>query len=375
MSILAMVEAVQDYREMKQRVLEALKPKLAEHDLPGLSVAWRSESESDCIAIGHADRESAEPLSPQHRMLAGSVGKTFTAASVLALALGGIVDLDASIAVWLDRESWFDDLPNGREMSLRMLLSHTSGIADHRVAPLFIDALTRELTPTRPNPDLYFSPPTLLSHILDQPASFQPDTDFSYSETGYILSGMIIERASGEQFYERIRRLFLNRFSLDQTLPADRRDLPCSMAQGYVEDNDIGIPQLAIDDGMLALNPASEWAGGGFVSTASDLARWAEILFIGCALEGPYLHDLMERTVSTGDPGYHYGLGCYQWHTRFGDVYGHSGEALGYRSIMAYFPKHRTAMSIQINTSRTAHSILLELMQSFAAAVFVEEPT
>ena len=134
--------------------------------------------------------------------------------------------------------------------------------------------------------------------------------------------------------------------------------------------NEFGLPERTLVNGRLSFNPATEWTGGGFVSTPRDLARWAAILFSGAALGEPYLDDLLNFKPLGDDPAVSYGLGCYRWETPFGPALGHTGEAPGYRSVMAWFPIHEKALAIQINSSIPPHEILLELLTAFAGDCF-----
>ncbi len=336
------------------------------HELPGLSAAERSLSGSETLfALGWSDRALAEELTAQHRMSTGSVGKTFTAATAIALVQQGLIDLDKPIGHWLDGEEWFSSLPHSQRITLRMLLSHTSGVRDHRQSPAFAAALKKELLEEPVNHDLYFKPSDLIEFVLDQSPKFPPGNGVAYSETAFIIAGLVIEKASKKPYYELVNELFLARFSLDQTRPAINREIK-NMAQGYSAANDLGLPERTLVNGRLSFNPATEWTGGGFASTPRDLARWAALLFSGAALAKPYLDDLLNFKPMGDDPAVSYGLGCYRWITPFGPALGHTGEAPGYRSVMAWFPLHEKALAIQINSSIPPHEILLDLLTAFA---------
>src|SRR6056297_2608956 len=174
------------------------------------------------FATGIADLGTATPMTPSCRMLGGSTGKTLTAATALALKQRGILDLDAPIARWLSGRAWLPRLANSRVATVRNLLNHTSGIPDHREAPGFIDTLRQELPR---NPDLYLSPDTLIRFVADAPPCGQIGRDCNYSETNYIVAGLVIEAAAGQRFHELVRELFLGPLALADTEPAIRRDL------------------------------------------------------------------------------------------------------------------------------------------------------
>lgn len=352
---------------MEPKEARSVLSKYLQHkEIPGISAAWLESSGGlQAVALGHADAETGELLTPAHRMPAGSVGKTFAAATALRLVAESKLDLDEPIRRWHAKDNYVTTIGHFENVSLRMLLGHTSGIPDHRVSPRFAEALQSQLCRDTPNCDLYFDPQTLLGFVSEQPATCSPGSGFEYTETGYILAGMMIEWSGGAPYYELVRRYYLGPLNLNNTIPADRREIS-RLAQGYIQQNDTGFPRLAVADGRFAVNPATEWAGGGFVSTASDLALWAHKLFTGQALESKYVNEMLTCAQPTGDPDVEYGLGCYRWRTDAGLAFGHSGETPGYRSIMAHYPEHNLAVAVQINSSRIPHSILREILGRFA---------
>jgi len=202
------------------------------------------------------------------------------------------------------------------------------------------------------NPDLYLSPDTLIRFVADAPPCGQIGRDCNYSETNYIVAGLVIEAAAGQRFHELVRELFLGPLALADTEPAIRRDLS-RLATGYSADCELGFPPVTVESGRLTYNPASEWTGGGFVSTSRDLARWAHAYFRGNALPGSYLAELWPVTVIDrgAETTTAYGLGCYVWEGAHGRAIGHSGEAPGYRSALAWFEQADAAVAVQVNSS------------------------
>lgn len=351
-------------------ITSAVEQLVEQHAIPGLSAACVFEDDHvETYVFGWADRQNQEKMTSRHRMLAGSVGKTFTSATMLVLAQEGKINLDDLLAKWLEDEPWFSGLANSSSITLRMLLNHTSGLADHREVIAFTQALSKELLGKSPNYDLYFNPTELVNFIIDEPARFKPGSAYAYSETGYILAGLIIEKASGTNYYELVKSHFLDRFHLKDTEAANSRNLS-NLAQGYFGPNDVGLPQYSLSKGHLSFNPASEWTGGGFVSTASDLARWAKLLFQEKALNAPYLNDLL--TTPSVSEHQAYGLGTYIWHTPHGEAYGHTGDQIGYRSVMAYYPRFKTALSVQINSTVPTRDDFIDVLGVLADALFLK---
>jgi len=303
-------------------------------------------------ASGYSDVELGIPLTAEMRMPSGSIGKTYVAAVVLSLVHDGVLDLDRRISTWLGEEDWFDRLPNGPDITLRMLLNHSSGLVDHVFdVPAFGEAAEAMLSGAEP--DRYFTPRELVEFVLDREPLFPAGQGFHYTDTGYILVGMIIEKATGSTYYEELEKRILEPLHLRLTVPQDRRRVP-DLAQGYAVRGAelLGVPSKVVEDGALVFNPLTEWTGGGLFNNPQDLVRWAKALYEGDAMEGDYLTDLLGSAVATGAdrPDQSYGLGVAISQTPFGTAYGHSGFFPGYLSFMRYFPDHQIAVALQINT-------------------------
>jgi D-alanyl-D-alanine carboxypeptidase len=322
------------------------------YELPGMTAAYAlPDGRVVAFASGLADKESGAKMTTGTRMLAGSVGKTFVAATALALAQDGKLSLDDKIEKWLGSEPWFDDLPNAREITVRHLMMHRSGVADHVYDPRFAVEARKMTAALDSNPDAYFKPADLVAFIVKRKALFPPGKGFAYTDTGYILLGMIIERAGGASYYDQVRKRFLEPLELKLTGPADHRDL-ANMAAGYLaKNNPFGLPTKTIaDDGLLRFHPANEWTGGGLVSNPQDLVRWAQTLYEGRALDKPYVDQLLAADpADVGKPS-HYGLGVFVRHGERGTSYGHGGWFPGYLTTLEYYPAERVAVAAQVNT-------------------------
>jgi D-alanyl-D-alanine carboxypeptidase len=325
------------------RGVQALMDKLrAAAGFPGATVGFvLPGGRAASVSTGLSDVESARPLAPDDMMLAGSVGKTFVAALTLQLAQEGRLELDGKVERWLGGEPWFRRLPNAGEITLRTLLNHTSGIPNHVEDERFFKALVA-------NPDPPCKPEELIAYVLDRKPLFHVGKGYSYADTNYILVGMIVEKVSGRPLYDEVTRRFLKPFKLVHTVPQEGRVMP-GVVNGYTSLAEVAGPQSRIIvGGKFTFNPQCEWAGGGFASTAEDLARWAAALYGGEVLKKPYLAQMLE-TVGT-DEGGRYGLGVDIGGGKWGTVYGHDGLFPGYVSAMEYFPRYRVAVAIQFNT-------------------------
>jgi len=278
-------------------------------------------------------------------MLVGSVGKTYVAAVALQLVSEGLLVLDEPVKNYLGAETWYGGLPNGESITIRMLMTHTSGIVRYE----FNEAFTADLTA---DPDRVWKPRELVAYILGTNPPFPAGEGWTYSDTNYILLGMIIEKLTGNTLYDEIQRRVLDPLRLRDTVPSDSRTI-AGLIQGYAgPGNPFGGTDAMIRQGQFAINPQFEWAGGGFAATTRDLARWAADIYEGRAYDPALLSQALE-----GEPARQlgretrYGLGVIIWQTPAGPAYGHSGFFPGYLTEMRYFPEYRFAVAFQVNTS------------------------
>lgn len=331
-----------------KRIRESTQAKLdqlhAAAGFPGATIGFvLPDGRSGSVSTGVSDLATKRPLVPTDLMLAGSIGKTFVAAVMIQLAQEGKVNLDDKIAHWFKADPWFARLPNAKDITIRMLLNHSSGIANHADDDKFYIALAV-------NPDRVWKYEDLIGFALNKKPLFAAGKSFAYADTNYILVGMIIERVTGTTLYAEVTRRFLRPLGLDHIVPQEGRIIP-GVVNGYSSFGILAGPKGAmIVDGKFTINPQVEWAGGGFASTAEDLARWAKALYGGDLIQKSFM-DQMLTGIKTGEVDL-YGLGVEISEGRWGKSYGHDGLFPGYVAAMAYFPQHQVAVAVQVNTDR-----------------------
>jgi len=336
--------------ELEKDFQSALDAFQKEYGFPGATAAYvLQDGTVGVVATGVADIEAGTPMTVQSRMLSASIGKTFVGATAVALSREGVLDLDAPVSRWLGDRQWFTRLPNHDTVTLRHLLTHSSGLPDHVHLDSFANKVSRKWR-EKDNP---FPPEALIEFVLDRPPLFKAGKGWSYTDTGYILIGLVIEEATGRTYYDEIEERFLIPLDLTLTTPADRRFLP-GLAAGYMAaDNDFGFPRKTTTaNGEMVWHPGFEWTGGGLVSNSLDLARWGSALFRGDAMPGSYLDELLNSTPinpDTDDIQYGAGVAVYRTGT-FGPVYGHDGWIPGYSSSLRYYPDYGVTIAFQINT-------------------------
>lgn len=295
------------------------------------------------FTVGVADRTTRAAMPHDGKMLAGSTGKTFFAALACQLVREQKLDLEAKVATWFADEAWFTRLPNHADITLRHLLMHRSGLMRYEFDPAF----TRELLA---KPDHCFTPQEELAFVYDKKPRFGAGEDFEYSDTNYVLLGMVLEKVAGKPCQDEIARRFLGPLQLAHTVPGAGRKIP-GLLQGHAgENNPFGGRDAMLVDGELPFDPGFEGAGGGYATTASDLARWAKALY-----DGDVLGELRAQVVD-GKPaplgkGTRYGLGCIVDDTPLGPAWGHRGFFPGWLSEMRWFPDVKVAVAVLVNGS------------------------
>ncbi len=296
------------------------------------------------LAVGFSDLEKKTPMKPTDIMAAGSVGKTYAAAVALQLVKEGKINLDEKIEKYLGKEAWFARLPNAKDITVRQLMNHTSGLIRYE----FKDQFTKDLTA---NPDKVWRPEQLVAYLLDEKAPFEAGKGWDYSDTNYIVLGMIIEKVTGKKFYDEAAKRVLKPLKFERTFPQDRREIK-GLIQGYAgANNPFGGTDEMIKDGKFAINPQFEWTGGGYVSNAEDLARWAKAMYEGKAFDAALLTEMLAGVPAKLGRDTKYGLGVIIRPTAAGLAYGHSGFFPGYMTDMMYFPEHKIAVAVQVNSS------------------------
>jgi D-alanyl-D-alanine carboxypeptidase len=335
----------QDSASTAVALQERLTALHAESQAPGVTAAViLNDGTVFALAAGMSDTLAGRAMTPADRMLQGSVGKTYVAAVALQLVSEGRLDLEAKVSDYLGEEPWFARLPNHADVTVRQLMTHTSGIIRYEFNERFIDDLLAD-------PDRVWKPEEQLAYLFDTEAPFAAGEGWEYSDTNYIILGMIIERLTGAAYYDELRRRVLEPLDLENTVPSNARRIP-GLAQGYPGvENPFRLPDAVLTDGVFAINPQFEWTGGGIASTADDLARWAKLLYEGKAFDGSLLPLMLDGVPARLGRNTRYGLGVIIRDTPLGVSWGHSGFFPGYLTEMAYFPDYGIAVAVQVNSS------------------------
>jgi D-alanyl-D-alanine carboxypeptidase len=255
----------------------------------------------------------------------GSVTKTFTAVVILQLVEEGKLSLHATLS------TWYPHFPGASEIHVSDLLQHTSGIADYGG-----------------DPDADGTQPIAHEHILDWPATqplhFRPGTSWEYSNTNYILLGLIAERVTGQRYATLVHARVIDRIGLTHTFLDGDDVIPSRVVRGSSN-----VHGTFVDRGRT--DPSWAWSAGALVSTLDDQVRFVEALHDGELLT-PTSMSAMKRGVQMTDapPGFLYGLGLEWGPTQWGTFYEHPGIFQDVKSVSGDFPGAGVAVIAYANT-------------------------
>ena len=319
---------------------------------PGAAARIRDEHGVTQAASGVADLRNGRPMRPGLHYRVGSLTKPFVATVVLQLVAEGRVSLQDTVERWLP-----GILPYGDQVTVRQLLSHTSGVPDYTLEPivrLYTDPQARFRA---------WTPRELVALIADQPPDFPPGTAWSYSNTGYVLAGMIVEAATGHRLGRELTRRILRPLGLrDTVFPVNRPTIPRPYARGYSIDP-FGQPDGPLLD-FTVFNPSLAWAAGALVSNLGDLERFFRAL-LGGRLLPPRLLAAMTTPVPTGQPGFGYGLGLIVIDTPTGRLLGHDGAIPGFLNIVLSTEDGRRQVGVMMNEEFSTPAVSEAFSQVF----------
>ena len=323
-----------------------------------------SDGSSFGIAVGVSDRTANTPMKPSDRLLLGSVGKTYVSAVALQMIHEKKFSLDDTLDKFFGKESWLPRIANASQITVRHLMTHTSGLVRYEFNPKFTQDLSA-------NPDKVWSGVDRLAYLFDAQPPFAPGSGWEYSDTNYIVLGMIIEKVARADYYAELGKRILVPFALKDTVPANSRTVP-GLVQGYAgANNPFGGKDEMITEGKFAVNPQFEWTGGGLAVTALDLAKWGKVLYEGKAFDAAMMPAFLDGVSAKLGPDTKYGLGVIIRPSPLGITYGHSGFMPGYQTELMYFPQLKVSIAVQVNSSapRSTGRSLRAYVTEFATVI------
>lgn len=264
----------------------------------------------------------------------GSNTKQFTAAAIMMLVEGGKVQLDDPIT------KYFPEAPQAwRSITIRHLLTHTSGIQNHVAIPHWLDVF-------RTNLAFETSPPRdeLLKMFFKLPLEFQPGESWAYDNTGYYLLGIIIEKASGESYWQFLDERIFKPLGMNATRNTDPQPIVPNRASGYEWKHDHF-------ENRPILLPAIAFSAGSLLSTVEDMAKWDVALYTEKLLKRSSLDQMRTAAVTKGgaDAPFNYGFGWFIDSYHGHRLVQHSGGTPGFSSVMYRFLDDKLTIVILTN--------------------------
>jgi D-alanyl-D-alanine carboxypeptidase len=313
---------------------------------PGAAALVRDEHGVQQAASGLADLRTGRPMRPKLNYRVASVTKPFVATVVLQQVAEGRLSLSDTVERWLP-----GILPYGGQVSIRQLLNNTSGVPEYLLVPLL------ELYESKQGRFRSWTPRELVALVAGQSPLFPPGTTYSYSNTNYVLAGLIVEAATGRTLGQELKRRIIRPLGLRDTFfPFNRPDIPGRNARGY--SLPLGDQGPVLDGPLLdftVYNPSLAWAAGNLVSDLADLQRFFRALLDGRLLP-PELLAEMTTTVPIGQ-GAGYGLGLLVLETPCGRLIGHDGGIPGFITIVLSTQDGRRQFGIMVNQFFTTPAV------------------
>jgi len=351
-------------RQLQEMLDNAIKPSAEiKEGIPGAVLALTIPGEGEWVGTaGYADVANQIPMESDHRMRAGSITKTFTGMLILQLAEEGKLSLDDSVDKWLPGmvEDTVDTPMSGKDITIRQLLNHTSGLSnfvfDMNWTMDYYNEPTKQYTPeelvnmTLAMPDGTFPDGTKYTVPLSQPGA-----KWNYSNTGYILLGLIAEKVTGNTWESEIENRFIKPLGLTNTYvpKIGEPEIQGKHATGYWNLFDETEHEPGFEDKLVErtlIDSSFTWASGDMISTAEDLARWVTAIGEKDLLK----FDIEEQqfTWFPVAPMVKMGLGITK--ELLYATYAHRGQIGGFDAVMHYEIDLKVPVTTMINRSLTS---------------------
>jgi D-alanyl-D-alanine carboxypeptidase len=323
--------AGQPFPEARRAAIEAaLDRSFGETRAPGVVVGIWIPGQGTFVATrGLADAATRQPMSVDDYFRVGSITKTFTATALLILADQKKLSLDDPVSKY---ESW---VPDGDHITLRMLGNMTSGLHNYTEVDAWVDQLFAHL-------QRVWTPRELVDVGIGHPPDFAPGKGWQYSNTNYVLLGMILEKVSGKAIGQLFAELLFRPLGLTHTVWPTSSAMPAPFAHGITVQTLDHKEADATDR-----NPSSTFTAGALISTMADLRTWV-VSYTSGSLVSPAMQKerLTWVTLPPMTPEHAYGIGIGINHGWLG----HTGELPGYNCSAHYLPDKKAVIVVMVNT-------------------------
>lgn len=328
----------------KNKQYQALLDEIVGKGVVGITMSvFHPETGMWLGASGKADLHNNVAMKPCNISRVGSTVKMFTAVTVLKLADEGKLNLDDKISVHLQGDM-IDKIENADIATIWQLLNHSSGIFNYIQNLQFQTASLNDLPREWHTEDL-------LKYAYNKKAYFKPDEDVRYSNTGYILLGLLIEKIEGKPFYKVFEEKIFKPLNLTMTQFAAENPVPNGIVRGYVDF----YSNLQVIESTYFSGWDYYTADGGLISNPYDMSVFFQALMNGKILKNSTLNKMLSWKIPKEQSSYFfpisYGMGIFKIETPKGIAYMHSGDAIGYYANMLYFPSDKTTIVYAVNSN------------------------
>jgi D-alanyl-D-alanine carboxypeptidase len=322
--------------------LRQIATQLVRDGAPGAVVVVRTPTGTRRAARGLGQRDPRVAMRATDRFRAGSITKTFVATVVLQLVAEGKLDLDDRV----DRR-----LPgllrDGGSITIRELLNHTSGLFDYVDDNAWAGQAVAQ-------PDRRWSPRELVAFATAHALLFPPGTSWWYSNTNYVVLGLVVEAVTGSTLGDQLRRRIFEPLGLTATSFPTETTIEGAHAHGYVGSGTLSwLPPNVLIDATTLVSPTFAWAAGALLSNGDDVTRFYAALLGGRLVRTDLLAAMRSASPATRGTPWNYGLGLMQFQTTCGPAYGHLGDTPGYRTAVYAKADGRRVAAAMINIDAT----------------------
>lgn len=293
-----------------------------------------------CSAQGVTGNPLEEKIAADLQFSAGSIGKIFTSIVILNLFEEGRLNLNSPVLKWFPEISW------ANRVTVNHLLTHTSGIASFDN--------TKEY---ESNKYLYHNPGKLLSYLTKKALLFEPGEHYDYSNTGYLMLGIIIERVSGISYKEAVERYIINRIDLHQTEAITSETINDLIVKGHHKGK-------VLSEAESSVVP---FASGSIASTPRDLVIFLQALMRGKLLSKGSLQKMFsDMNLMTDTQSTYYGKGIMAAvGTPAGTIIGHTGGIKGFGASLFYHPERNIFVCVMMNDDiKSVDPVMFKLLEA-----------
>ncbi len=340
-----------------------------EGEIPGAVIVIKSPEWGVRVGTaGHANLAEETPMSPDLQFRVGSVTKSFTALTLLQMEQEGLIQLDDTVDMYLTGDKSLQE--NAHIITIKDLLQMESGLEDYVAHPEIQSMMNA-------NPMTVFSPVDLLNYANSMPTLFAPGDTYPnpyqvmlwgvdesaaeplpywyYTNTNYLLLGLIIEELSGQSLAEEMNQRIMEPLGLEDTYLAEEGNVPDDFMRGYVKTDKLYNPTQQLEEwrDVTETHPSYAWSAGAVISTPWDLLRYLESQFeeeilINKGTKKKWLN-FVSADIKWSNVEYGVG-GLMQSQRTYGDCRGHGGAIPGYKTLLYYFHDDETSFVLSANT-------------------------